>query len=290
MMQVIVSGLIVGCVYGLAALGLVLIYKTTDVINFAHGEIGMVSTYVSFFLLSAAGLHYGLSFFLALIFSALLGMLIYLVVMKRVQQAPHLHQMVVTLALFLILNGAAGFIWGHHPTDYPEAIKGAPLKIGGVYVTPHEIFVACLTLILMGAFFVLFRYTRIGLAMQAASQDGTAARLMGIKVTQVNMMSWMIGAVLGAVAGVLTAPLVLLSLNMMMTILIMAFAAAVLGGFVSLVGAVVGGLIIGVFENLISFYIAPELKLVYTFALIVLMLYIRPQGILGGGKKAVKKV
>ncbi|NSL50512.1 branched-chain amino acid ABC transporter permease [Calidifontibacillus erzurumensis] len=289
LVQIIVSGLIFGCVYGLAALGMVLIFKTTDVVNFAQGEMAMVTAFVSYVFLSQMNLSYIFSFTLSLIFAAILGIVLYLVFMKRVQHAPPLNQMVVTLGLFLVLNGVAGLIWGHHSASYPEAFQGEPIRIGGVFISPNEIFIVILTIILMLIFFFIFKYTKIGLMMRATGQDMFASYLMGIKVSKIFKFIWGVGAVLGGIAGMLTAPITFLSPNMMVDVLVMAFAAAVLGGFVSLPGAFIGGLIIGVFENLISYYISPEMKLVYTFLLIVVILYVRPQGIFGG-TKLVKKV
>lgn len=288
-MQIVLSGLVFGCVYGLAALGLVLIYKTTSVVNFAQGEMATISTFVSFVILTTMGVPYFLALFLALLFAAILGVVIYQVFMKRLRFAPPLNQMVVTLGLFLILNGVAGLIWGHNSSSFPEAIQGNSIQVGSVFITPNEFFIVGLTVVLMLIAFLVFRFSKIGLAMRAASQDIIAAEIMGIKVSQVYMFTWVVGSILGGVAGIMTAPITFLSTNMMMDILIMAFAAAVLGGFVSMPGALIGGLIIGVFENLVSYYISTEMKLVFTFLLIILMLYIRPQGIFGGAK-IVKKV
>ncbi|RFU65000.1 branched-chain amino acid ABC transporter permease [Peribacillus glennii] len=288
-MQIIVSGLIFGCIYGLAALGLVLIYKTTDLVNFAQGEMAMVTTFVSFTFLSQFEMGYTTSFLLALLFAAVFGAIVHQGIMKRLQSAPPLNQLVVTLGLFMVFNGLAGLIWGHKPAGYPQAIKGDSIKMGSVFFTPNEIFVMGITLTLMLIFFVIFRYTKVGLAMRASAQDIKASQLMGIKVTNVFTATWAVGAILGGVAGMMTAPITFLDTHMMFDVLIMAFAAAVLGGFLSLPGAVVGGLIIGVFENLIAFYLSPELKLVYTFLLIIIVLYIRPQGIFGG-TQSVKKV
>lgn len=288
-MQLIVSGLVFGCIYALAALGLVLIFKTTEVVNFAHGEMAMITTFVSYVFLKSYGFTYLLSLVLSLIFATIFGMVVYLVFMKRIQSAPHLNQVVLTLGLFMAFNGLAGIIWGYDTSSYPEALKGKTLQIGSIYFSPNEIFMVGLTVVLMLLFFLFFRFTRIGLAMRSASQDIMASELMGVKVSGVFMGTWAIGTVLGGIAGIMTAPVTFLSTNMMGEVLIIAFAGAVLGGFKSLPGAVVGGLIIGVFQNLISYYISPELKIVFVFLLIVLVLYVRPQGIFGGSK-IVKKV
>lgn len=288
-MQIIVSGLIFGCIYGLAALGLVLIFKTTDVVNFAQGEMAMLTTFVSYVFLSNYEIPYFFSLVLALIFGFLFGIVVYHLLMKRIQSAPPLNQLVLTLGLFMVFNGMAGLIWGYQPKSFPQAFGGDPFQVGSVFITLNELFLLSLTIVLMLIFYILFKYSKIGLAMRASSQDIEASKLMGIKVSTVFMLTWGVGTTLGGVAGMMTAPVTFLHTNMMFEVIIMAFAAAVLGGFVSLPGALIGGLIIGVFENLVSYYIAPEMKLVYTFILIIVILYVRPQGIFGGAK-FVKKV
>ncbi|NWQ43743.1 branched-chain amino acid ABC transporter permease [Bacillus sp. EB106-08-02-XG196] len=288
-MQIIMSGLIMGCIYGLAALGLVLIYKTTMVVNFAQGEMAMLTTFISFGLLTKYNFSYFTSFIGALIISLLLGAVIYAVFMNRVQSADHLNQIVITLGLFLIINGVAGLLWGHQPESFPTPFSDEVISLGSVLITRNDIFIIVSTLLLMGVLYVLFNFTKIGLAMRASAQDLTASRLMGIKVPLVFMSTWAIGTVLGGVAGMMTAPLTFLSPTMMFEILIMAFASAVLGGFIFMPGVIIGGLIVGVFGNVVSYYYSPEMKIVYTFLLIIIILYIRPQGIFGG-KQTVKKV
>jgi branched-chain amino acid transport system permease protein len=288
-MQIIMSGLIMGCIYGLAALGLVLIYKTTMVVNFAQGEMAMLTTFISFGLLTKYNFSYFTSFIGALIISLLLGAVIYAVFMNRVQSADHLNQIVITLGLFLIINGVAGLLWGHQPESFPTPFSDEVISLGSVLITRNDIFIIVITLLLMGVLYILFNFTKIGLAMRASAQDLTASRLMGIKVPLVFMSTWAIGTVLGGVAGMMTAPLTFLSPTMMFEILIMAFASAVLGGFIFMPGVIIGGLIVGVFGNVVSYYYSPEMKIVYTFLLIIIILYIRPQGIFGG-KQTVKKV
>ncbi|AMS45468.1 branched-chain amino acid ABC transporter permease [Aminobacter aminovorans] len=289
MEQIVMSGLIFGCVYGLVALGQVLIFRTTGIVNFAHGEMAMVTTFVAFTLLTRFQLPYPAAFLLALAFSAAFGAVIYLAVVRFVDTAPHLNQLVLTLGLFLAIHGVAGLIWGHSPSSFPPALEGSSIPLGPVYVTPNEMFVLVTTCALAAVLFALFRFTRVGLAMRASSQDLTAARLMGIDVRIVFTVTWGAGSVLAGIAGILTAPFTFLNVTMMFNVLIMAFAAATLAGFYSLPGAVIGGLIIGIFGNLVSYYWAPEMALVCTFVLIVTVLYIRPQGIFASSN-AVKKV
>lgn len=215
-------------------------------------------------------------------------MVVQYIFMRPVQQAPVLNQIVLTLGLYMVFHGLAGIIWGYVPTSFPEAVPGNPYQIGQVYITPNELFVVSVALLLTLVFFILFRYTKVGLAMRATSQDMMTSELMGIKVSSVFTWTWVVGTVLGGVAGMLTAPTTMLDPNFMADVLIMAFAAAVLGGFISLPGAIVGGLIIGIVGNLITFYISAELKTACIFLLIVLILYVRPTGLFGA--RYIKKV
>lgn len=287
-LQLSFGGLVHGSIYALAAIGIVLIYKTTDVVNFAHGEMAMIAAFVSYTFFSIMGLPFFVAFILAIVFAALFGMGIYQVLMKRVQKAPPLNQIVLTLGLFLAFNGIAGLIWGYTPFGYPEAIKGDSFQIGSIFMSPNQLFILGITFVLMIVLFYVFKYTRIGLAMRATQQDMQTSSLMGIKVSQIFNWTWASGAVLGAVAGMLTAPITYLHPSMMSEILIMGFAAAVLGGFVNLLGAVLGGLIVGMYSNWISYYVSTELNIVFVFLLIVVVLYLRPTGLIG--TKYVKKV
>ncbi|WP_233269467.1 branched-chain amino acid ABC transporter permease [Alteribacillus sp. YIM 98480] len=288
LLQITFGGLIFGSIYALAAIGIVMIYKTTDVVNFAHGEMAMITTFISFTFLQMVGLSFFVSFLLALIFAAIFGMTVYQAIIKRVQNAPPLNQIVVTLGLFLAFNGIAGLIWGYTPHGYPSALRGDSFQVGSVFMSPHQLFILGITLALMILFFILFKYTKIGLAMRATQQDMQTSSLMGIKVSQVFNLTWAAGAILGGVAGILTAPITYLEPSMMIDILIMGFAAAVFGGFVNLPGAVIGGLIVGVYSNWVSYYIGSELSVAFVFLLIVLVLYVKPTGLFGA--KYVKKV
>ncbi|MDR7539826.1 MAG: branched-chain amino acid ABC transporter permease [Armatimonadota bacterium] len=277
-----------GALYGLMALGLALIYKTTDIVNFGHGDMAMISTFVAYALLVQLGWPTMLAFAGALAFAVLLGVLIERVVMRpaRDRRATVLGLVVATLGLALILNGVAGLVWGHDVKSFPYAVTGPPLRAGNILVPLDQVLNLAVSLGLAAVLYLFFRYSTLGIAMRATISNRTAALLMGIPVNRVFAVSWGIGVGLGAVAGVLATPALFLEPNRMVDLLIKGFAAAVLGGLTSLPGAVLGGLCLGILENLVGAFISIELKATFAFLLIVLVLAIRPQGLLG---QAVRK-
>lgn len=279
--QQVASGLSAGCLYALAALGLVLIYRTMEIVNFAHGEMAMISTFVAYTLLVRVGLPYVLAMLVALAFAFIFGMAIERVFLRPIQEGPLVSMMIMTLGLFMVFNGAAGWIWGFDPVSFPYAVRGRPVFIGDIIVTRDSLLVLAVTVIMAGALYIALRFTMAGIAIRATSQNPRAARLMGVPVPKVYSLTWGMSAVLGAVAGILIAPTTFLSPSMMAEVQIKAFTAAVLGGFSSLPGAVVGGLLLGVLENLVAGYISTQLKSTFAFALIVVVLLIRPSGIMG---------
>lgn len=279
--QQVASGLSAGCLYALAALGLVLIYRTMEIVNFAHGEMAMISTFVAYTLLVRVGLPYVIAMLVALAFAFIFGMAIERVFLRPIQEGPLVSMMIMTLGLFMVFNGAAGWVWGFDPVSFPYAVRGRPVFIGDIIVTRDSLLVLAVTVIMAGALYIALRFTMAGIAIRATSQNPRAARLMGVPVPKVYSLTWGMSAVLGAVAGVLIAPTTFLSPSMMAEVQIKAFTAAVLGGFSSLPGAVVGGLLLGVLENLVAGYISTQLKSTFAFALIVVVLLIRPSGIMG---------
>ncbi|MFF2288902.1 branched-chain amino acid ABC transporter permease [Peribacillus butanolivorans] len=287
--QQILSGLVAGSLYALAALGLVLIYKTSGLVNFAQGEMAMITTFIGFTLFKMQGIGFWQAFLLALVFAAVFGVIVEMVFIRRIHKAPAISQIILTLGLYMVFRGIAGMIWGYDPLSFPEAVSGQPLTIGSILITPNEIFIFAITILLMIIFYYVFRYTKTGLAMRAAAQNQQTSSLMGISVGAVFSLTWVISSVLGGVAGMLIAPTTFLDPNMMGEVAIKAFAAAVLGGFSSLPGAVIGGLLIGLFENLVAGYISAEMKTAFVFFLIILILYIKPTGLLGA-KQQIKKV
>lgn len=284
LLQNVAGGLAVGSIYALAALGLVLIYKTTDVVNFAQGEMAMVSTFATYVLLTAYDLPYALSVLLALLFAGVLGALIERFIMRTVRQAPVLSQVIVTLGLFMILNGLAGLYFGYDPLSFPRALDGAPLVVGGVFFSPDSLLILGVAVGLALALYLFLKRSMTGVALRATAQKLEIARLMGVPVDRVFGLAWAMAAVLGAVAGILVAPKTALDPHFMGDVTVKSFAAAVLGGFDSLPGAVVGGLLLGVLENLVAGYISTAWKTAFAFGMILLVLVVRPTGLMGSVK------
>ncbi len=285
--QLLVNGLALGSLYALTAFGIVLIYKTTQVITFAQGETAMFSTFVAFTLLTAFQLPFAVAFALTLVFAGLFGALIERVVLRHISTTTILNPVIVTVGLSLILLGAAGWIWGYEIRTFPAPVAGPPFRIGTVVVSQLNAVIFAVTLALMGVLYAFFRYTPTGIAMRAVSQNRTAAQLMGISINRMNALGWGMGTAMGAVTGMLIAPLNYLDPGMMGDVALKAFAAAVVGGLTSLPGAVVGGLLLGIIDSVVGFEV-PELRNTIAFSLIVLVLVVRPGGLLG--KHEIKKV
>ncbi len=278
-LQQIFSGLAAGSIYASLALALVMIYRATDLVNFAQGEMAMFSTYIAWTLVNA-GLPFWLAFLITLVVSFIGGMVIERVVIRPVENAPVLAAVVVTIGLLLIFNSVAGWIYTYTVQDFPSPFPDRP--VFGALMTTRDLGVIGVTLLMLVLLFAFFRFTPIGLAMRAAAQNPASARLCGIRVGRMLAIGWGLAAMIGAIAGVMVAPVLFLDPNMMGGVLIYAFAGALLGGITSPIGAVVGGLIVGVTENLVGTYlIASQLKLTVAFALIILVLVFRPNGLFG---------
>ena len=285
--QLLVNGLALGSLYALTAFGIVLIYKTTQVITFAQGETAMFSTFVAFTLLTGLQLPFPLAFVLTLVFAGLFGALIERVVMRRMSTTSILNPVIVTVGLSLILVGVAGWIWGYEIRTFPAPVEGPPFRIGTVVVSQLNALILAVTLVLMAVFFAFFRYSTLGIAMRAVAQNRLGAQLMGINIGRINALGWGLGTAMGAVTGMLIAPLNYLDPGMMGDVALKAFAAAVLGGLTSLPGAVVGGLLLGIMDSVVGFEV-PELRNTIAFGLIVVVLVMRPGGLLG--RHEIKKV
>jgi len=307
--SLLMAGLATGSIYGLVALGIVLIYRSTDVLNFAQGEMALFVTFVGWSLvlaLGAGGANYWLIFFILLVLAGAMGAFVERTVIRPVEKAPVLNAVIVTLGLFVIFRGLTAFIWaqGELPKGFPATPLGSHLKPmsdwfnhdlwGFARITQHQFVVIVITAAVMVALYLLFSHTKLGLAMRATAQNPLASRLMGINVGRMLMLGWALATMVGAVGGILVAPILSLDLVTMLRVILFAFAAAVLGGLDSPPGAIVGGVIIGVVQNLASTYsfgpvfFGPELSLPFALLVLGLMLLIRPTGIFG--RRAVRRV
>jgi branched-chain amino acid transport system permease protein len=283
LIQQIVSGLATGGIYASLALALVMIYQATDVVNFAQGSMAMFSTYIAWSLLQA-GLPYWVTFCATLLIAFAGGLLIERVIVRPVENAPILAIVIVTLGLLVILVSVAGWIYSYIQKPFPSPFPDKPLKVGNIVFGAHDLGAIGVTLAVLLLLFLFFRYTTLGLAMRAAAQNPVSSRLCGIRVSWMLGLGWGLAALFGAVAGLMVAPVVFLDPNMMGGIQLYAFAAATVGGFTSPIGAVVGGLLVGVTENLVGTYVSfigTELKLTVALAMIIIVLLVRPSGLFG---------
>ena len=288
--QQIISGLASGSIYASVALALVMIYQATDVVNFAQGNMAMFSTYLAWSLLQA-GFSYWAAFFLTIGLSFIGGLLIQRLIIRPVENAPILTIVIVSIGLLVILNSVAGWIYSYLIKPFPSPFPKQPMKIGNIVLAFHDLGAIGVTLMMLLLLYLFFRFTPLGLTLRAAAQNPGSSRLVGIRVSRMLMLGWGLAASFGAVAGMMVAPVVFLDPNMMSGILIYAFASATLGGFTSPGGAVLGGFIVGVTENLVGTYVSfigPELKLTVAMVLIIGVLLVKPSGLFG--KVMVKRV
>jgi branched-chain amino acid transport system permease protein len=276
----IAAGLATGGVYASLALALVMIYQATHHVNFAQGELAMCSTYLAWALIEA-GVPYWAAFFLTVLASFGMGMAIERFLIRPAARAPVLSVVIVFIGLMIILNSLAGWIFGYSIRTFPSPFPAEP-PFGNPYINAHELGIVGVTFLMVGMLWAFFRFTPLGLALRAAAVNAESAALCGIRVGSMLALGWGLAAVIGAVAGMLVAPLLFLDPNMMSGVLLYAFAAALLGGIDSPLGAVIGGFTLGVLENLIGAYlIGTELKLTVALVIIVVVLVVRPSGLLG---------
>lgn len=285
--QMIVSGIALGAIYGLVALGIVLVFKATGVLNFAHGESVMISTFVAFTLIRL-GLPYWMAVIGTLAFSALFGFLIERFVIRPFMGKSLLVSGIATLGLFLLFGDLAVWLWGKDPFDFPGPFSQKPIVIAGIAVSPADLGIVGVAAALAAALFAFFRFTRLGIAMQACMENPVAAQLMGIPTRRIWSLAWMLSHMIGAIAGLLIAPVTFLHFTMMQHVLHFAFAAAVLGGIFSLPGSLIGGIVIGITANLTGAYVSSAWKEVVPFAVMLAILILRPHGLLA--VRHVKKV
>ena len=275
----LLSGLAAGGIYASVALALVMIYQATHQVNFAQGEMATFSTYMALTMVRA-GAPYWVAFGATVVVSFVIGLMIERVLMRPMEGKPILASVGIFIGLLLVINSVTGWVWGFNIQTFPSPFEGGPGYAG--YVSPHELGSTAVTLAVLLAVYAFFRYTRLGLGIRAAAFNPESSRLVGINVGWMLALGWGLAASIGAVAGMMVAPVVFLDPNMMAGILLYAFAGALLGGVNNPLGAVVGGFLVGVIENLGGAYlVGTELKLTLALVIIVAVLVVRPAGLLG---------
>ena len=289
--QQTVAGLAQGAIFASLALALVLIYRATEVINFAQGEMAMATTYFAYQLLQW-GVTYWLAFFITLAFAFVFGVVTYGVLIRPVQHRSVIALVIVTVGLFILIDGVVAWIWNADIKFMEPPFGTHVYHGGGVAFSRLDIGVLAIVILTVILVWVLFQFTKLGLAMRAAALRPAAAALVGVRVDWMLAIGWGLAAVLGAVAGLMTEPTqFVLQPILMQPILLYAFAAAVLGGLESPAGSVVGGLAIGVFLNLVGQYVgfaSSELRLPIAFAVLLLVLLFKPTGLFG--RRQVRRV
>jgi len=282
-LQQVVSGLAQGAIFASLALALVLIYRATDILNFAQGEMATFSTYVAWSLMNH-GLSFWPAFALTLLIAFVGGAAVERVLIRPVEHRPEIVIVIVTIGLLIALNGLTGWIWGPEVKAFDSPFPLRTVEVGGVTISLQDVGVLAVCLVTVALLWAFFRFTTLGLVMRAVANSQEASRLLGVRVGMMLALGWGLAAVLGAVAGMMAAPALTLDPNLMLIVLIYAFAAAVLGGIDSPVGAVVGGLALGVMINLLGTYvdfIGGELRLPAALTVLLIVLLVRPQGLFG---------
>jgi branched-chain amino acid transport system permease protein len=283
--QQVVAGLADGSIYASLALALVLIYRATHLINFAQGEMGMFTTYIGWSLVTHHGFSYWPAFLLTIAIAFVGGAALQQVVIRPLQRAPELTVVMATIALLVVLNGLAAWIWGPDEKIFLGPFPNTSWDVGGVKISQQDVGVIGIVIACVVCLWLFFRFTKLGLALRASAVNPQASRLMGVRVNVMLAVGWGLAAVLSAISGLMAAPsLFVITPTFMQVILIYAFAAAVLGGIESPVGAVVGGLTLGVTINLLGTYvdaIGSTLQLPVALAILLLVLIVRPGGLVG---------
>jgi branched-chain amino acid transport system permease protein len=278
LLQLVVNGAAAGCIYGLIALGFVLIYKATEMVNFAQGDIMMLGGFFAFSLIAHFGLNYWVGSLLAILATAALGFALDAVVLRRVIGQPQFAVVMLTLGLGFIFRAVAGITWGYDSVGFATPFTNKVVRIGGMVLGDDSLSIIVGTVLLCGVLYMFFSRTRLGIAMQAASQNQLAAYYMGIPVRTIFSLIWAISAGVAAVAAILLSPVSMIDVNMGF-LGIKAFAAAVLGGFGSIPGALVGGIVIGIVEQLAGYYLPAGFQEVSANAVLLATLILRPQGL-----------
>jgi branched-chain amino acid transport system permease protein len=288
-LQLLISGISLGCIYALIALGFVLIYKATETVNFAQGELMMLGAFAGLALMEIAHLPFIVAAVLALALMVAFGVLLERVAIRPILGQPQFTVVMLTIGLGFMVRGLMTMVPNYGSDTHALAVpyKGQVWNLGALVVSVEQVVVIVVTVALCAALYAMFSFSRIGIAMQAASQNQLAAYYMGIPVQRLNGLVWGLSAGVAALAGLLLAPFTFVHVNMGF-IGLKAFPAAVVGGFGSLPGAIVGGLIIGVIEAMAGFYLPEGFKDIAAYVVVLVMLVIKPNGLFGGSTR--KKV
>ena len=289
LLQIIISGVAQGCIYGLIALGFVLIYKATETVNFAQGELMMLGAFCGLGLMTLLGFPFWLAVLSAIAAMALFGVAVERVIVRPILGQPSFSIVMLTIGIGYVARGLITMIptIGTETHTLPVPYKDQAWNVGALVLNVEQLVVIAATAVLSALLYLMFRYTKLGVAMQASSQNQLAAYYMGIPVKRLNGLVWGLAAAVAAVAGLLLAPITFVHANMGF-IGLKAFPAAVVGGFGSLPGAIVGGMVIGVVESLSGFYLPEGFKDIAAYVVVLVMLVVRPNGLFG--EKLRKKV
>lgn len=288
LIQMIVSGIAVGSSYALMGLAMVIIYKTSEVPNFAQGEMALISSFFAMMLLTSFNLNIYLALSLAFIFAAILGCFLEFAILRRAKEPNVLGMIVITIGIEMVILGFVSWKFGAEQKTMPFPIDPyESLFIGDIFLKKLDVLTLVSALCLMVALFLFFRFSKLGLAMKATQQNSVAARIVGVRTNRILMVTWGISSLVGAVAGLLISPTIMHP-YMMWDPMLKGFAAAVMGGMTSLPGAVVAAYMLGIIENLFGGYISIEFKTVVAFVIIVAVLCFKPSGLFA--RHYVKKV
>ena len=288
--QLIISSLVMGCIYALMALAMGITYKSSEVPNFAQGEMAMVSTFVTFVMLSSFGMNFYVAIICTMIFAFALGLILEFVFLRRAKEPNALNLIVITIGFQLMLYGLAGWKWGSEQKqiNLPFSATETVFESETLVLTELNLATIIIAIVVLVLIYLLIQRTKLGLAMKACQQNINASKMNGIPANVIMAITFGISSMVGAVAGILVAPIATLDPTMMWEPLLKGFAAAVLGGMKSLHGVVIGGLLLALAENIFGYYVSIEFKSVVAFAIIVLVLYFKPSGLFD--KHYVRKV
>ena len=277
--QQAVAGIAMGGIYGLVALGFTLIWNAAAVVNFAQGEFCMVSGFLILTFFVQWGWPFPVAFLISILLSGLLGLIVERLAIRPIRGADPLTAIITTLGVSIFLSNSAKFVWGTHPFHFPSVFGDKPMQLGNITLIPQNLWIIGIISILIICLYLFFFQTITGKVMRAVAQDRETASLMGISVNRMIAMIFGLSAIMGGLAGILLAPIIYVAADIGLALVLKAFIGAVIGGFGSLPGALIGGIVIGVSENLSAFYISSDYKDVISFAVLIGILIFKPAGL-----------